>query len=118
MAIARLAAAHHRRVTGETMTRHRGHPDLNAIRDRSDTRRAGRTPDASAPSPEDDIASLISAVDALERELADTEETAADLRASAEIWARLYAANVTRANSAEAARDVLAIAVAAGPAHS
>jgi hypothetical protein len=68
--------------------------------------------DSSAAS---DVVALMEALDRAMERLGDVHEASGDLRASAEIWERLYAANVARANSAEAERDVAAAALASAP---
>jgi hypothetical protein len=73
---------------------------------------AGQEPQAPAPTAADDVATLIDVVQDLRRELEEVRELNDDLRASAELWANLYTANVERANAAESERDRL---LTAGP---
>lgn len=89
--------------------------DLDVIRSRQLARLAGEPPASNEPSVEDDLQSVLDAarqyVDEAERLGALTN----DLQASAELWARLYEANVRRANRAEAERVRLTEALDRAP---
>jgi hypothetical protein len=87
---------------------------LDAIRARSAARLSAQPFVPGDPTADDDIKALI---DALQRAEADAEELKArfdDLHTSCELWARLYHANVLRANIAEAERDRVIAAGASG----
>jgi hypothetical protein len=86
--------------------------DLDAIRTRRTNRLAGRPPAQDEPTLEEDLAALITACEMARGEVDRLSVLLEDLQASAELWARLYEANVLRANGAEAERDELAVAVA------
>jgi hypothetical protein len=73
--------------------------DIDTLRARNDARRSGRT--EAPPSPAD-VEELLTALDDVQQELRRLTRDRADLLASAELWADLYAANVDRANAAEA----------------
>lgn len=73
--------------------------DIEMLRARNEARRRG---DAESHVACDvDIDALLEALDEAERELARLQEDNEDLRASAELWADLYAASLERANTLE-----------------
>jgi hypothetical protein len=80
--------------------------DVDAIRSRQAVRRGGGVA-ADGPTPEEDVDTLLTAVTNAQRDVQRCEDLMEDLRASSELWARLYHANVSRANTAEAERDRL-----------
>jgi len=82
--------------------------DFDSILARHAARVAGQSPQPGEPTANDDVAALIDALRESRRELDDVRDLCEDLRASAELWATLYAANVERANAAEEERDRLA----------
>ncbi len=79
--------------------------DIELLRARNDALRAGR---ADAPPGPADIDELLRALDDVKAELRQMTADRADLLASAERWADLYAASVSRANAAEALLQRLA----------
>jgi hypothetical protein len=79
--------------------------DIERLRARNDARRGGRA--EAAPSPAD-FEELLRALDSVQEELRRMTVDRADLLASAERWADLYAASVDRANIAEARLQRLA----------
>jgi hypothetical protein len=79
--------------------------DIERLRARNDARRGGRSEAPPSPAEIDD---LFRALDDVQEELRRMTEDRADLLASAELWADLYAASVDRANAAEAMLQRLA----------
>jgi hypothetical protein len=73
--------------------------DIELLRARNDARRGGR---AGGPPSPPDIDELLRTLDDVQGELRRMTADRADLLASAERWADLYAASVDRANAAEA----------------
>ena len=73
--------------------------DIEQLRARNAARRGGHGEVAPGPA---EIEELLRALDAVQQELRGLTEERADLKASAELWADLYAASVDRANAAEA----------------
>lgn len=73
--------------------------DIEQLRARNAARRGGRGEVPPSPA---EIEELLRELDAVQEELRRLTEERADLQASAERWADLYAANVDRANAAEA----------------
>lgn len=79
--------------------------DIERLRARNDARRGGRAETAASPA---DVHELLRALEEAQEELRRLTVDRADLLASAERWADLYAASVDRANVAEAMLQRLA----------
>ncbi len=83
--------------------------DLDAIRERSRTRRATPSHDCpDRPVVEADIDTLVKELETAHAEVRRLTGNDADLRASADIWCRLYEQSVARANAAERRAELLA----------
>jgi hypothetical protein len=76
--------------------------DLEAIRTRARERRTATSTDAGNGQAESDMEALLGALAEAQAEVTRQAQEDEELRGSAEIWIRLYEANVRRANRAEA----------------
>jgi hypothetical protein len=79
--------------------------DIEGLRARNRAHRGGQT---EAPASATDIETLLRALEEVQEELRQLTEERADLLASADMWADLYAASVDRANAIEALLSRLA----------
>jgi hypothetical protein len=81
--------------------------EIDSIRARHAARQAGQPLPPDTPSQDQDLTTLLDSVQEQADELARLGLMAEDLRASSELWARLYEANVLRANAREGERTYL-----------
>ena len=82
--------------------------DIELLRARNEARRRGDARDVDVAC-DIDIDALLDALHEAEGELVRLQEDNEDLRASAELWADLYAASLERANAQEQATRIFAM---------
>jgi hypothetical protein len=79
--------------------------DVDDIRARHAARLGGQPPPPSTPTADEDLATLLARLQQCSDEVESLSAIGEDLRASSELWARLYEANLVRANNCEAERS-------------